>query len=130
VKEYCLQDVRLTRDLYEFGKEHGYVLADTRDRGRVKIDVSWRDSAPAVKRALEEALAHRTTIMVDYMVEDNVKIPPSKRKVDVHAISGDSFEGYCHLRQGVRTFQINRVAAISPTNESYQLQHDVQRSLI
>ena len=41
VKEYCLQDVRLTRDLFEFGKREGYVLADTRDGARRRIPVAW-----------------------------------------------------------------------------------------
>lgn len=41
VKEYCLHDVRLTRDLYEFGKKHGFVLADTRHKGRVRVPVAW-----------------------------------------------------------------------------------------
>jgi len=49
VKEYCLKDVQLTKDLYEFGKEKGYVVADTRDRGRVRVPVEWKNIAPAVQ---------------------------------------------------------------------------------
>jgi DEAD/DEAH box helicase domain-containing protein len=41
VKEYCLQDVRLTRDLYDFGKKNGYVVADTKTEGRKQIRVGW-----------------------------------------------------------------------------------------
>lgn len=130
VKEYCLQDVRLTRDLYEFGKEHGFILADTRDRGRVKIEVRWRDNAPTIKKILSDALQRRVTIMVDYRVEDNSKTPPSRRKIDIHTISADSFEGYCHMRGGIRTFYIERIVSAAVTTELYQLQHDVQQSLI
>ncbi|MEK7576189.1 MAG: ribonuclease H-like domain-containing protein [Patescibacteria group bacterium] len=130
VKDYCLQDVRLTRDLYEFGKEHGYVLADTRDRGRVKIEVRWRDTAPAIKRILADALARRVAIMVDYKVEDGSRVLPSRRKIDIYSIGVNSFEGYCHTRGGIRTFHIERVTAATPTSELYQLQNDVQQSLI
>jgi DEAD/DEAH box helicase domain-containing protein len=42
IKKYCLQDVRVTRDLYEFGKKHGHVFCQTRDGRTVKIPVSWR----------------------------------------------------------------------------------------
>ncbi len=45
VKEYCLQDVRLTRDLFEFGKREGYVLADTRSGARQRIYVLWKNFA-------------------------------------------------------------------------------------
>ncbi|MFQ5631407.1 MAG: ribonuclease H-like domain-containing protein [bacterium] len=40
--KYCRDDVLLTRDLYEYGKEHGYVLHhDKRLRRKRKIWVSW-----------------------------------------------------------------------------------------
>lgn len=44
IKEYCLQDVRVTRDLYEFGKQHGHVFCKTRDGRMVKIPVAWKPS--------------------------------------------------------------------------------------
>lgn len=44
IKKYCLQDVRVTRDLYEFGKQHGHVLCKTRDGRLVKIPVAWKPS--------------------------------------------------------------------------------------
>lgn len=44
IKEYCLQDVRVTRDLYEFGKQHGHIFCKTRDGRLVKIPVAWKPS--------------------------------------------------------------------------------------
>lgn len=42
VLEYCTQDVELTRDVYLFGKEHGYVSIDDVKQGGVRrVDVSW-----------------------------------------------------------------------------------------
>ena len=42
VLEYCRQDVELTRDLYRFGKEKGYVSIEDRELGGVRrVDVSW-----------------------------------------------------------------------------------------
>ena len=45
IKKYCLDDVRITRDLYEFGKQHGHIVAETRTDPRAKISVLWRMSA-------------------------------------------------------------------------------------
>lgn len=42
LKKYCLDDVRITRDIYEFGKKNGYVVAETRTDPRVSIPVSWQ----------------------------------------------------------------------------------------
>ncbi|NWG14405.1 MAG: ribonuclease H-like domain-containing protein [Acidobacteria bacterium] len=42
VVDYCMKDVELTRDLYLFGREKGYVLLDDIKTGMTRrIDVSW-----------------------------------------------------------------------------------------
>ncbi|MCR4264326.1 MAG: hypothetical protein NUV98_06435, partial [Candidatus Roizmanbacteria bacterium] len=45
LKKYCLDDVRITRDLYEYGKEHGeiYYLAPY---GRRTVKVNWKEMNP------------------------------------------------------------------------------------
>ncbi len=40
--EYCRMDVELTRDVYLFAKEHGYLLIDDmKQKTRRRIDISW-----------------------------------------------------------------------------------------
>lgn len=41
IKEYCKQDVRLTKELYVFGRENGYIYANNYDN-RIKIPVEWQ----------------------------------------------------------------------------------------
>ena len=41
VVEYCMQDVRLTRDLYLYGREKGYILFKHREHGLSRIPVEW-----------------------------------------------------------------------------------------
>lgn len=42
IKKYCLKDVELTRNLYEFGLKNGHILFYSRDAGgRVAIPVAW-----------------------------------------------------------------------------------------
>lgn len=128
VKEYCLQDVKLTRDLYEFGKREGYVSCQTRDKGLVRLPVYWKKMRVAPRHVLEDALKKRVSVEIEYAADS--KTNPTKRKVDIYTMSADTFEGYCHLRQGKRIFQIDRIVGAVLTGESYQLEHDVQRSLI
>ncbi len=42
VVDYCKMDVELTRDIYLFGKKHGYVLIeDTKMGSPRRVDISW-----------------------------------------------------------------------------------------
>ncbi len=42
ILKYCEQDVRLTKELYEFGKRHGHVLyQNPHSHQMIKLDVSW-----------------------------------------------------------------------------------------
>ena len=42
IKKYCLKDVEITKNLYEFGKKNGHVLFYSRDAGgKVAIPVAW-----------------------------------------------------------------------------------------
>ncbi|MGW8301045.1 MAG: DEAD/DEAH box helicase [Desulfobacterales bacterium] len=39
--DYCKMDVKLTRDLYLFGRQNGYLIFSNRDQKRVRIPVKW-----------------------------------------------------------------------------------------
>ena len=42
IKKYCLKDVEITKNLYEFGVKNGHVLFYSRDAGgKVAIPVAW-----------------------------------------------------------------------------------------
>ena len=41
VIEYCQRDVKITRDVYEFGKRHGFVRFRDRYRGVRQVRVRW-----------------------------------------------------------------------------------------
>ena len=46
--EYCIQDVEITRDVFLHGMEKGYLLLDSRSKGRQRMDVDW-DIAKLIK---------------------------------------------------------------------------------
>lgn len=57
VREYCIEDVRLTRELYDYALQHGVLkYKDLRDIRDIKLDTSlWgreTDAAPAMTHAL------------------------------------------------------------------------------
>jgi DEAD/DEAH box helicase domain-containing protein len=40
--EYCKMDVKLTRDLFEFGRRKGYLIFRNRRQKRIRIPVNWQ----------------------------------------------------------------------------------------
>ena len=43
VIDYCKVDVQVTKELFEHGMDKGFVIAPGRNRGQVRLDVSWAD---------------------------------------------------------------------------------------
>ena len=41
LEEYCRQDVRVTRDLFDYGLEHGHLLYDRQGGPPARIDLDW-----------------------------------------------------------------------------------------
>ena len=39
--DYCMQDVKVTRDVFDFGRENGFILFDDRTGERRKVDVDF-----------------------------------------------------------------------------------------
>lgn len=47
LKKYCLDDVRLTKEIYEFGKKFGKIRFASREGGKIEIPVTWTDPKPS-----------------------------------------------------------------------------------
>lgn len=135
VKKYCLDDVRLTRDLYEYGKAHGHILFESFiDRKIHSIPVSWTSpSSVPVLQALESAYEGRRRVAIEYISSqdaDNLGFRKS-RLIDIYEIrTNGEIEAYCHLRHGVRKFNVRRIVKADLTDETYTVPHDIQPALL
>ncbi len=135
VKKYCLDDVRLTRDVYEYGKKHGHVLFESFADNKVhSIPVKWTVAPEKpIARVIEEALAGRKRLAIEYISsQDSEGLGFKKtRLIDIYKIKpgGEEIEAYCHLRKGLRNFRIHRIIKAEPTEETYVIPGDLQSSL-
>lgn len=134
VKKYCLDDVKITRDVYEYGKTCGHVLFESRTDGKIhSIPVEWgRKVQQPVSRIIEEAFASRRRVRIEYVSsEDSDGLGFRKtRDIDIYQIKlNGQIEAYCHLRQAVREFRTNRIMSAALTSESYSLPQDFQAAL-
>lgn len=134
VKKYCLDDVRLTRDLYEYGKKQGHVLFESFADGKThSIPVRWAgEIEKPIMQILEEGMQKRARVAIEYISSENSDGLGFRksRLIDIHQIkpSGE-IEAYCHLRRGMRDFRLSRIAKAELTEERYVLEKDAQRSL-
>lgn len=134
VKDYCVQDVKVTKALYDYGKEHGHIKFVSRDAlGAVSIPVRWgEDFQGDVYQVLRDCLESRRSAEIDYITKnpENGGGSRNTRLVDVHTLHTASVEGYCHLRKGNRVFKLDRILSARRTNNEYQLHSDVQSTLL
>ncbi len=134
VKKYCLDDVRLTRDLYEYGKKHHHVLFQSKNDGKIhSIPVQWGGEVKRpIASVIGEALAERKRLRIEYISSqdsDGMGFQKS-RLIDVYALKPNGeVEAYCHLRKAIREFRLNRILSAELTPESYELPHDAQAVL-
>ena len=52
LKEYCLSDVRITRDVYEYGASHGELFYMPKfGSGKARVEVGWKVEHPEGRQA-------------------------------------------------------------------------------
>ncbi len=133
IKEYCLQDVKVTKNLYEYGKKNGHVLFESYiDRKVHSVPVAWqKEIQQTVPKTVEEGFKQRRRLAIEYVSsEDSEGLGYHKvRLIDVYKIKGAEIEAYCHLRKSVRNFRMNRIVKAELTGDSYVLPQDLQNSL-
>ena len=130
IKRYCLDDVRLTKELYDYGKQHGKFYASNRfGPNKLEIPVFWPErkrDLVTITKLLTEAFDKRLQVEIEYlsMSVQTGESPQRTRRVDLYHVSGLYFEGYCHFRKDVRQFRIDRVLDIKPTWQRYTIPPD------
>ena len=113
VKKYCLQDVKLTKDLYEYGLNHGSVLFESRMEGVKAIPARWAEGKDGkdIKAILSNALKNKEVVEIDYVStkSEDGEDTRKKRNIEIYHIKGDTIEAFCHIRNDKRNFKIYRI---------------------
>ncbi len=130
ITKYCLDDVRLTKEVYEYGKQHGRLLATSRfSEEKLQIPVFWPErkrEIGTITKMLSEAFEKRLQVEIEYLSQSvaSGESPRRVRRVDVYAVNEPYFEGFCHFRNDIRQFRIDRILDLKPTWKRYAIPTD------
>lgn len=130
ITKYCLDDVKVTKEVYEYGKQHGRLFATSRfSAEKLQIPVFWperKQEVGTIAKMLAEAFEKRLQVEIEYLSQSAAggESPRRVRRVDVYHVAEPYFEGYCHFRNDVRQFRIDRILDIKPTWQRYSIPPD------
>ncbi len=108
--KYCLDDVRVTKEVYEYGLNHGYIWYNNAGQ-KEKIVARWHQSENiSIQEIIVSALKNGEQLEIEYM-DDNGQV--TTRKIDIQSITDDKIKAYCHLRQALRIFDLAKIKKVS-----------------
>ncbi len=104
--KYCLDDVKVTKELYEYGLNHGHIFY-TNYGVKEKIPISWiKEENMQIDKLIAKALKEGKQLEIEYMDEEG---QVTTRKIDLQKIDGSKIKAFCHLRQAVRKFDLYKI---------------------
>ncbi len=127
IAKYCLDDVRITRDLYDFGREQGYIFIEGKeDQPKRKVPLFWPDrkrDLESITKLLQEAHTKCLQVQFEYIAQGGFAADAQAEvhHVDVYHMEGKNFEGFCHERNDIDAFRIERILDIKPTWKRYSI---------
>lgn len=116
--KYCLDDVKVTKKVYEFGKAHG-ALYYYAGGVKTKIRIPW-GKTPTIEQTINNAFLKHQRLKIKYFELDEKEIKEeSEREIDIIKIEGDKITAFCHLKGRQKEFLILQILEAAPTAETY-----------
>ncbi len=104
--KYCLDDVKVTREVYEYGSNHGHIFYTNKGQ-KEKIPISWiKEENIKIEDLIKRAFKEGKQLEIDY-IDDEGSI--TKRKIDIKRIEGTMIKAHCHLRDAIRKFDLYKI---------------------
>jgi hypothetical protein len=118
--KYCLDDVAITKDVYEYGLRHGRVYYMTGGQ-KTPVNVSWCDEI-VVQHMIEEAFKKHHRVKVTYIDIENPGTPQQyiERKtyhIDVLGLQGDLIDAFVEELQEKRQLHLSQIWECEVTDE-------------
>lgn len=120
LEKYCMDDVRITRDIFQFGRDHGFILYTSGGDIR-QMPVSWVGDETITERVKQAHVNHQQ-IKIKYLKVDEEKKELIETTVDILSIDDKYIEGVCHSTNSKKKFAIHRIQKLELTDNGYAYQ--------
>jgi RNase_H superfamily len=107
--KYCLVDVKVTKEIYEYGLRHGNMWFTNRGQ-LTPIPVRWSQDKTMLDN-LNDALKFGHKITIDYLGRGEEQ--REMKDIDVKEIVGNKLKAFCHKSGLNKEFSINRIYDIN-----------------
>src|SRR3990167_2899839 len=85
ITKYCLDDVKVTKEVYEYGKQHGRLFATSRfSEQKLQIPVFWPErkrEVGAITKMLTEAFGKRLQVEIEYLSQSVARSEEHKSEI-------------------------------------------------
>lgn len=117
---YCLDDVKVTKDLYEYGRRHGQLWYTSSGKLQA-MPAAWGEH-PTVVEQLAAALKNRQQIEIEYIKVMPTGTQRERRLLDVKAMDHERVRAFDHTVNEERIFSIAKIFSlrVSGDMESFQ----------
>lgn len=117
--KYCIDDVKVTRNVYEFGKRHGRIYYPSGGQ-KLPIPVQWSDQH-TIEQKIADAFKTHEQITVEYFdIDDDGNKSNTKTTLEVLDFDGgDTFEAYCQTEGDKRQFHVYDIWDVESTGENF-----------
>lgn len=122
--KYCLDDVKITRDVFEYGRNHGFILY-TSGGDLLRMPVSWAKTT-SYSEIIAEAFKQKQRLHIEYLHIAEAGNTRTNEEIDIleykPELQPDVIEVYSHGSQAKQTYSINRILSLQVTAEKYATQ--------
>lgn len=108
--KYCLDDVKVTKEVYDYGIAHGHIWYHNAGQ-KEKIIARWGNGNgnggdKTIEEKVHDALKNGEQLEIEYIDEGGAV---TTRNIDIQRINGNKVKAFCHLRNALRVFDIDKI---------------------
>lgn len=108
--KYCLDDVKITKDLYEYGLKHGHLWYQAGGKV-IPFTVSWGEQ-PNIKQILSKVISEHQRVEIEYLQVVADKVSREQRLLDIRSMDQEKIKAYDHNLKAEKIFTIARILSV------------------